>query len=206
MPREKASAEPSFGFMSTVESPEYGHFGGYLIVSPLGRPIEFHCTSPVKPSRAQEILYGPTLQPFLIGEQICGALLNAAKSTPRLILTDAAAMLLARTHAASPVALLVVPATKLNVANTDDSGESPEADASTPKLSQLKHFAGQVEIAGYELLLPSGFEEERHAVAELAGQLSHHVDLAEPFGRIHEAIREAQRIGSRAGDVHGQAA
>jgi hypothetical protein len=30
--------------------------------------------------------------------------------------------------------------------------------------------------------------------------------LAEPFGRIHEAIREAQRIGERAGDGHGQAA
>jgi hypothetical protein len=205
MPREKASAEPSFGFMSAIESPEYGHFGGYLIVSPLGRPIEFHCTSPVKPSRAQEILYGPTLQPFLIGEQICGALLQAAKSTPRLILTDSAAMLAARTRAASPVALLVIPAT-LKVANTDESCESQEADASTPKLSTLQHFAGHVEVAGFELIMPSGFEEDRHVVAELAAQLSHHVDLAEPFGRIHEAIREAQRIGSRAGDVHGQAA
>jgi hypothetical protein len=205
MHREKASAEFSFGFMSAIETPEYGHFGGYLIVSPLGRPIEFHCTSPVKPSRAQEILYGPTLRPFLIGEQICGALLKAAKSTPRLILTDSAAILSARTRAASPVALLVVPA-KLNVANTDDSCEYSEVDASTPKLIPPQHFAGHLEVAGYELIMPSGFEEERHAVAELAAHLSNHVDLAEPFGRIHEAVREAQRIGSRAGDVHGQAA
>jgi hypothetical protein len=205
MPREKASAEPSFGFMSTIESPEYGHFGGYLIVSPLGRPLEFHCTSPVKPSRAQEILYGPTLQPYLIGEQICGALLQAAKSTPRLILTDTAVMLSARARAASPVALLVIPA-KFSVADTEDGGESLEAAASTNEPSPLHRFAGQLEIAGCELVLPAGFEEERHTVAELAGRLSNHVDLAEPFGRIHEAIREAQRIGSRAGDVHDQAA
>ena len=66
-------------------------------MSPLGRPLEFHCTSPVRPSRAQEILYGPTLQPYLLGEQISGALLEAAKLTPWLILTDAAAMLVGQT-------------------------------------------------------------------------------------------------------------
>jgi len=49
-----------FGFLTAVDSPLHGLFGGYLVVDSLGRPLEFHCTAPVKVSRAQQILYGPT--------------------------------------------------------------------------------------------------------------------------------------------------
>ena len=49
---------------------EQGLFGGYLVLNLLGRPLEFHCTAPVRPNRAQEILYGPTLDPYLCGERI----------------------------------------------------------------------------------------------------------------------------------------
>lgn len=215
MSRAKAKDEPSFGFLSTLESPEYGHFGGYLIVSPLGRPLEFHCTSPVRPSRAQEILYGPTLQPYLIGEQISGALLAAAKLTPQLVFTDTAAMLAARSRSQSPMAY-VISSTAANVENhvaeVDsrlnglESNLDGSADASSAEPSRLRYFDGLIELCGYELQLPRGFEAEKDAVAQLATQLSQHVDLAEPFGRIHEAIREAQRIGGRAGESHGQAA
>jgi hypothetical protein len=69
---ETQSRETSFGFLSSVHTAEHGYFGGYLIVSELGRPLEFHCTSPVRPSRAQEILYGPTLQAYLLGEDAGG--------------------------------------------------------------------------------------------------------------------------------------
>jgi hypothetical protein len=203
MPREKPNAEPSFGFLSTLESPEHGFFGGYLIVSPLGRPLEFHCTSPVRPSRAQEILYGPTLQPYLIGEQISSTLLQAAKLTPRLVVTDTAAMLAARAKSGAPMALLL--SRERNEGSTvvaDDGVNS----ASSAYVSGLRHFDGQITAAGYELLLPAGFETEKHVVDELTAQLSLHVDLSEPFDRIHEAIREAQRIGGRPADSHGQAA
>jgi hypothetical protein len=185
MGREQSSNAQNFGFLSTLESPEYGYFGGYLIVSLLGRPVEFHCTAPVRPSRAQKILYGPTLQPYLIGEQIGGALLKAAKVCPRLILVDAAAMLVARSVAASPMAVVI---------------------ASTGPVDREYRSNAPVVAGGYELILPHGFENEAQAVTELASRLSQHVDLAEPFGRIHEAIREAQRIGGRGADAHGQAA
>jgi hypothetical protein len=208
MPREKPSPEPSFGFLSTLESPEYGYFGGYLIVSPLGRPLEFHCTSPVRPSRAQEILYGPTLQPYLLGEQISGALLQAANSPPRLVLTDSAEMLSSRSLASSPMAL-VLSRIHANATAMEEQGNEAiaiVAFASSADVSQLRNFDGQIDAGGYELLLPTGFEAEKHAVAELVAQLSQHVDLAEPFGRIHEAIREAQRIGGRTVEAYGQAA
>ena len=61
---------PSVGFLTVQEFTDLGLIGGYLILNAVGRPLEFHCTAPVRPNRAQEILYGPTLAPFLYGEQI----------------------------------------------------------------------------------------------------------------------------------------
>ena len=54
----------AIGFLTTVASASHGVFGGYLLVDEVGRPLEFHCTAPVRVSRAQEILYGPYLNPM----------------------------------------------------------------------------------------------------------------------------------------------
>ena len=71
-----AKSKPTLGFLTVVEHPQYGLFGGYLVLNTAGRPLEFHCTAPIKPNRAQEILYGPTLESFLYGEQIGQTLIN----------------------------------------------------------------------------------------------------------------------------------
>src|SRR5688500_11494160 len=63
------AAPQALGFLTVVEHDQFGLVGGYLILNSSGRPLEFHCTAPVKPSRAQQILYGPTLTPYLYGEQ-----------------------------------------------------------------------------------------------------------------------------------------
>ena len=95
-----------FGFLTAVDSPLHGLFGGYLVVDALGRPLEFHCTAPVKVSRAQQILYGPTLHGHLHGQQIGGALLAESKATPAVVLTDHDAMLHVRPHTSLPLALV----------------------------------------------------------------------------------------------------
>ena len=78
----------AIGFLTVLEHAEQGLFGGYLVLNATGRPLEFHCTAPVRPNRAQEILYGPTLAPFLYGEQIGQTLLAKAKTEPLLVCTD----------------------------------------------------------------------------------------------------------------------
>src|SRR3954462_9244557 len=99
-------ATPAFGFLTIVEQPELGLQGGYLVLNAEGRPLEFHCTAPVKPNRAQEILYGSTLRPYLCGEQIGQALVSRAKSEVLLIFTDNPAVLGVREFASTPVALV----------------------------------------------------------------------------------------------------
>ena len=62
--------QPSLGFLTILEHEEHGLVGGYLLFTTAGRPLEFHCTAPVKPNRAQQILFGPTLESYLYGEQM----------------------------------------------------------------------------------------------------------------------------------------
>ena len=71
---------PAFGFLTVLESPEHGLFGGYLVLSPQGRPLEFRCSTPIAPSRAQQILYGPTLRPYLLAEVIGQALVAGSRA------------------------------------------------------------------------------------------------------------------------------
>lgn len=182
------SRERTFGYLTAVKSPEHGYFGGFLIISTLGRPLEFHCTAPIRPSRAQEILYGPTLQPYLLGEQICGALLAKVKVVPVLILTDCTAALQARSVAATPIIYV-----------TGKNG------ASAASISQNQTSPQSIQDH-YEIVSAPGFEAERNTVIETLSQLAKHVELMEPFNRIHEAICEAQRIGGRGASAHEQAA
>jgi hypothetical protein len=188
MIHQAPSAATTFGYLSAVESAEHGFFGGYLLVSPLGRPVEFHCTAPVRPSRAQEILYGPTLQPYLLGEQIAGTLLAKAQTKPQIILTDQSFALCHRPKLSIPIAYW----NSKNPSVTDsDAGNSISCD---------------VLVFGHAFDLAPGFESDRDAVIALLNTLANHVDLPEPFERIHEAIREAQRISQGGTNVHGAAA
>ena len=116
-------ASASLGFLTVCEH-EGGLFGGYLVLNLSGRPLEFHCTAPVRPSRTQAILYGPTLKPYLYGEQIGQALLEKAKSPPLIVFTDVQPALTVRNFIAWPVAY-VPPA-------DDDalSAATPPADSS----------------------------------------------------------------------------
>ncbi|MEO0529317.1 MAG: hypothetical protein AAF266_01940 [Planctomycetota bacterium] len=81
-------ARPTFGYLLVVEDDVHGYTGGLLIVCDRGRPLEFHCTEPVRPSRAQQILFGPTLRSYVCGEQIGGALLAKAKVPIGCLLTE----------------------------------------------------------------------------------------------------------------------
>ncbi len=102
-PEEGRSA---IGFLTTVASASHGVFGGYLLVDEVGRPLEFHCTAPVRVSRAQEILYGPTLHGELHGRRIGGSLVAAAGVKPRLVLVESQQMMQLQDETDLPVAVV----------------------------------------------------------------------------------------------------
>ena len=131
MPQDHAGSSPAYGFLTTVDSPTHGLFGGYLLVDPAGRPLEFHCTAPVKVSRAQQILYGATLQGHLHGCQIGATLLAEGSLAPLVVLTDVESMLAVRPHTHLPVALVTGPDAASGPAG-DDAAAATLRDALAP--------------------------------------------------------------------------
>jgi hypothetical protein len=173
-----AKSLSSLGFLTVVEHPELGLLGGYLLLNAAGRPLEFHCTAPVKPNRAQEILYGPTLRPFLYGEQIGQTLLAKSKLTPLLVCTDSESMLAVRDHTHIPVAL---------VANDKAAG----ATTGLPSSAAFR-------LGHNELLLPAPYAADEQAIRQHWPAQADHLDLTEPFARIREALDEAQKTARMA--------
>lgn len=157
----------SYGFLTTVDSATHGVFGGYLVIDVTGRPLEFHCTAPVKVSRAQRILYGATLPAQLHGRQIGATLLADTATRPLAVLTDDEALLHVRPHTPLPV-VLVRP-----------------RDGAAPGRGD-----GRAVFGAAAVLLPDA------APADLLDRLealAAGVELSEPFERIRAAIDEAQK-------------
>lgn len=173
MQHETASdhGELSFGFLTTLDSPSHGLFGGYLVVDALGRPIEFHCTAPVKVSRAQQILYGASLDSHLHGQQVGGALLAEAKTMPIVVLTDSESMLHVRPHTTLPLAL---------VRRENGSGDDPDGASFSVGGAMVRPHASDATLAD-------------DLAARLAS-LATSVDLCEPFERVRAALDEAARL------------
>jgi hypothetical protein len=199
MGTNRSSAKPALGFLTVLEDPQHGLFGGYLLLNLAGRPLEFHCTTPIKPNRAQEILYGPTLESFLYGEQIGYTLVGEAKTEPLVICTDREQALAVRPLIAPPVVLVLRPE------DVDTDAAAGESVPKTPvePLGQRKFRLDSAHPAGPRLVtfslgrnrlgVPQRSEDDRQRITERLADLDESFDLAEPFLRIRQAIEEAQQ-------------
>jgi len=161
---------PAIGFLTVCEFTDQGWFGGYLIVNAIGRPLEFHCTAPVKPNRAQEILYGSTLRPYVFGEQIGQTLVRKGRLEPLFVCTDLEPMLVVRDFI-DPPALLVL-------------GEAP------PTLpSALLEFT----LGSHDVAVSTAWATDRENLVRVWQSINDNLDLLEPFARIRGAIEEARK-------------
>jgi hypothetical protein len=181
------------GFLTVVEHAELGLLGGYLLLNAAGRPLEFHCTAPVKPNRAQEILFGPTLRPFLYGEQIGQTLLARSKLTPILVCTDSEAMLAVRDHTHIPVALV----TQGGRESLEEKDSLVDANPTPAKDSRPLHDC-PFRLGPNDLILPAPYAADEHTIRQHWPAQADYLDLAEPFTRIREAIDEAQKTARAA--------
>lgn len=180
---------PTLGFLTVVENPDHGLFGGLLVLNVAGRPLEFHCTAPVKPNRAQEILYGDTLRPYLFGEQIGGTLLKKLKKQPALVCTDSEPVLAARSTTTSPLVLVDPDGAE----SESSSGETTTARIDRPHDTAAPRGLMKFRAGSHALAVAKPFEQDRDKALGVYNQHCDDLDLSEPFARIREAIEEAQR-------------
>lgn len=177
MTASPAKSTSCLGFLTVVENSELGLLGGYLLLNAAGRPLEFHCTTPVKPNRTQEILFGPTLRPFLYGEQIGQALLARSKLTPLAVCTDAEPVLAARDFTPIPLVLVL----------GEHAHDSPQSSAGGPFV-----------LARNRVTTAAHYRSDEQAIRDSWPPTADHFDLLEPFTRIREALDEAQRVARQA--------
>jgi hypothetical protein len=165
------------GFL-TVLHEAGGYVGGYLVTNGWGRPLEFRLSSAVQPNRVQQVLYGPTLQPYLCADLIGKALVEKAAVPASLLVTDREAVLELRRKVEVPVAWLAPP-------------DDPRA------LSLAAGGAAAAPASGGRgpLLCHPRFAADVPRVRELLARLDGALDFAEPFRRIREAVGEARKMG-----------
>lgn len=170
------------GFLTSIPVAEKGFVGGLLVTNHLGRPLEFQCTAPLRPNRTQEILYGPTLVPFLLAEVIGKTLVEKIGVKPTLLLVENASLLELRTHVGIPVAC---------VAGPESAGTETRDGKSSP--SPLVLTLGRQEIQ-FHVDQSADFE----TIRTRAGSIPKEADLSEPFLRVREALQETLQTGQAA--------
>lgn len=185
MKKSDANQSSVFGFLTVVQHEQHGYFGGYLLLNSTGRPIEFHCSSPVRPNRAQEILYGPTLEPYLYGELIGQTLVQQASRPATVICTDHAGVLALQDFVDVPVLLVE------SAVGADGAAHGNKLRVDAAHGSGASHRA--FELGQHRVALTAHRAGDEQHIRSLFEPVLPRLDLSEPFSRICEALDEAQR-------------
>ncbi len=180
------ATEFALGFCTIVDQGDGGLVGGYLLLDKRGRPLEFHCTAPVQPNRAQQILFGPTLRTYLCGEQIAMTLWRHSKIKTALQLTDVADVAAARSEWTGPV-VLVGKAGSADPASTLSEGMKEPPFWMDLGVLPTWH---PVDLCPNSGAVMPGFAGEIAQIEQIANQRGDW-DLLEPFQRIRDALEEA---------------
>lgn len=166
MSKNGQSDQLRLGFMGALEVDGRGYVGGLLVTSHSGRPLEFQCTTPVKPDRTQEILYGRRLRPWLLGELIGATLLQRVSIQPDLVVVRDPDLLELRSFSKVPVACLQ------QSQETKESGEGAQV------------------IGGRTLRFHEAHFDDSQFVESRAHLVPGQADLEEPLDRVHDALTE----------------
>lgn len=167
----QAAPKAQLGFLGVVNIAGTGYVGGLLVTNQLGRPLEFQCTTPVRPNRTQEILYGPTLASFICADLIGKTLFDRLQVKPQMILCDQAEVLALRAAIPLPVGLIL------------------------PKKSSDE---GTLQAGMHQLRLHQDFLFELDDVTTIVKSIPGDADLIEPLERVREALQETLRAGAAA--------
>lgn len=174
MNKPPANTQTTFGFISVREIEGLGHCGGLLIVSQIGRPIEFHCSAPVVTNRAQKILYGKTYDNYLYCEQIGLSLIDKAKTKPSIFIADSVQLLGLEKLIGEMIVVLE------NETNSFDE---------TSELTAIP-----LETHGRQIWCPTRASQNLPMLRKICGSFTTSLPMDEPFERIQKAIDEAQAV------------
>ncbi|MBX3443612.1 MAG: hypothetical protein KF774_14490 [Planctomyces sp.] len=153
------------GFLRVVTL-DAGYVGGLLVTNRIGRPLEFQCTTPVRPNRTQELLYGATLEGFLFTEVLGRTLFDRTAVKPDVLLIDQPALLAIREQLA--IGVIQLPASS----------------------------EGLAEAILDAAVLHDEHPGDRDWIERLRKAIPASADIREPLDRVQDALQEALRAAA----------
>ena len=196
---------PLLGFLTVINYPRTGFVGGFLVLNSVGRPVEFHCTTSLKPNRAQEILFGNALEPYLFGEQIAQTLVRKSQVDIGFLFTDSPGVLALQDFVEQPI--IYVPQPGSDGDETSDQwepGENPSLfsrpETSPKQYQPLRSVPGlsisrwkEIRVANFPLWAPDDRNVAISIISEKLADYIGSIDFFEPFSRVRLALEEAQK-------------
>lgn len=176
----------SIGYLVSYEDELQGFVGGLLVVNENARPLEFHCTAPFRPSSAQRVLYGDTLQSYLLLEQIPSALMGKTQAKLDTLIV-AGTMLLELRHD------MHIPVASLPSHTSIDPPPPTEPTAQGVTGTPHSHPTGVLDFS-----IHPQFPQDHLAVSRALSLIGRHVDIDEPMERLRVAIEETCKPQSNA--------
>ena len=171
------SKENLVGYLLVLSMKDVGHCGGLLIVNSLGRPVEFHCTSPVSENKTQKVLYGETYLSFLYSDQIGRALVNKAKRKPVVLMVRQSELTGLQELSDVPVVIA-------------DSFEDNDYSG----ISNLANSPRRLEVGDTLMHYVGSPNHDSEMVEGLCSRLAAAIPIGEPFERVQLAITEAVAV------------
>ena len=175
----QSATQPSktIGFLGFKEFENSNAYRGAILVTDiLGKPIEFRCTAPVRPSPLQRTLYGSSLIPHILAELIGLPLLSSINEKPEIILVADERYFELRHKISIPL----IQATKACLKPTQSAGN----DASIFTLKPVDNKFPQIDIH-----TNSRFQVDLESCGDLLRDLCGQWDLTEPFQRLAEGLQ-----------------
>lgn len=151
--------------------------GGVLVTDSGGKPLEFHCTSAIRPNPLQKTLYGDTLHPHMAVDLTAKLLHTKLKEKPDAILVEKKEFLEFRDDTDIPVLLVAKQGATVagDASGEDDGGKIlPDDSGKFEALTITPHWSHKADA---DLALPD------------LSNFFRKFDLVGPFERIREALK-----------------
>lgn len=164
-----------------IHSFETGHFrAAVLVTDKQTYPVEFRCTSPVKPSKLQGLLYGGVMREHIFVNLLALPLLRAIREVPTLTFVRDPILLGARDSWDKPM---------LCLRKQDDAGSVADSDG-PPLVLNAKDSRFEPLV-----VIPSPAHlKDREVLRETYGVGDSH-NFLEPFERAHAALLQVEKDG-----------
>jgi len=162
--------------------------GAFLITDDNTTPLEFRCTSPVRPTALQKTLYGGILDQYILVNLIGIPLVRSATIRPDLILVRDPSFLELRPQIDIPILRIF-----------KDIEVDPEID-DKPQATLITSESGKFEpvLIGTH----KDYIEERETLRASLNEIFRRRSLMEPFKRINTALQQVheQKVGEEGGN------